>query len=109
MGMQTELLPGIVDQLVGDFHPLQIVLFGSVARGTEGPDSDIDLLVVMPEGTDRRQAAISMRRALANLPAAKDIVVVTPSIVETYRDFVGHIVRPALSEGEILYDAARAS
>lgn len=34
----------------------KIVLFGSVARGDEAPDSDIDLLVLLKSGEKRREA-----------------------------------------------------
>ncbi|HSH59558.1 MAG TPA: nucleotidyltransferase domain-containing protein [Acidimicrobiales bacterium] len=33
----------------GECDPLQVILFGSVARGDDGPDSDLDLLVVLPK------------------------------------------------------------
>ena len=45
----------LVTQVVRAVSPLKIILFGSAARGQAGPDSDIDLLVVMPEGTHRRR------------------------------------------------------
>ena len=35
----------LVETLVAEFDPARIILFGSVAAGTDGPDSDIDLLV----------------------------------------------------------------
>lgn len=38
----------MVLQIVKRFDPERIILFGSAARGEAGPDSDVDLLVVMP-------------------------------------------------------------
>ena len=37
----------IVRRIADAYHPLRIYLFGSKARGTAGPDSDYDLLIVM--------------------------------------------------------------
>lgn len=54
----------MVERLANQFSPQQIVLFGSHARGDAEPDSDIDLLVVMPEVEDRGSAVVEMRRAL---------------------------------------------
>ncbi|MBM3270731.1 MAG: nucleotidyltransferase domain-containing protein [Candidatus Sericytochromatia bacterium] len=103
---QRDYLPAVVERLAKGFAPLKIVLFGSVARGEEGPWSDLDLLVVMPEGTDKRKTAAAMHRALVGgLPVAADIFVVHPADLEKYRDYVGHVVRPALREGEVVYDA----
>lgn len=64
----------ITERIVQNFDPLRIILFGSHARDEAGSESDIDLLVVLPHVTDKRQAAIDIRRALADLPVSKDIV-----------------------------------
>jgi len=38
----------MVRRIVRQFRPERVILFGSHARGEAGPDSDVDLLVVMP-------------------------------------------------------------
>lgn len=45
-----------------------------------------------------------MYASLAGIPAATDIHVVSAADVERYHDSIGTIVRPALSEGVLLYD-----
>ncbi|MDA8280232.1 MAG: nucleotidyltransferase domain-containing protein [Actinomycetota bacterium] len=58
-------VPEVVRVLVERFRPAQVILFGSVARGDDGRDSDIDLLVVLPELQARHHdAALAMLRAL---------------------------------------------
>jgi predicted nucleotidyltransferase len=42
-------LAEIVRRLVAAYQPERIYLFGSVARGEAGPDSDYDLLVIVPD------------------------------------------------------------
>jgi hypothetical protein len=71
-----------------------------------GPHSDVDLLVVMPDGAHRRQTAQCLYRALAGLGVAKDIVVVTESDVRQFADEPSMVVHPALKEGRELYRAA---
>ncbi len=52
----AQAIDGMVRILVERFEPEQIILFGSCARGTAGPDSDVDLMVVMPvDESTRRQ------------------------------------------------------
>lgn len=47
---ETPLVPPeLLDRVVDYFHPRRIVLFGSRARGKSGPDSDIDLLVILDD------------------------------------------------------------
>ncbi|HEY9766831.1 MAG TPA: nucleotidyltransferase domain-containing protein [Chroococcales cyanobacterium] len=102
-------LPTVVERIVETFHPEQILLFGSWARGDARPDSDLDLLVVMPEGTPKRVTAAAIQRCLLDLRLPIDVIVVTPSEVDRYRDYVGTIIRPALKEGKVLYETRRAS
>ena len=45
------VLPDVVRRLVEVYHPLRIYLFGSAARGDAGPDSDYDIMVVVPDDT----------------------------------------------------------
>ncbi len=100
------LLRSMVRRLVQQFDPEQIILFGSHARGTAGPDSDVDLLVVMPVKGSKREKQIEMRVALHDILVANDIIVVTPEEVARYRNIPGTIVRPALLEGHVLYARA---
>jgi HEPN domain-containing protein/predicted nucleotidyltransferase len=93
----------MAERLVRDFAPLQVTLFGSYGRGEGRPESDVDLLVVLPEVDDKREAAVAIQRALADIPVAKDVVVTTPGELRLRGSLVGSILRPALSEGRILY------
>jgi len=58
-----EWVPLAVDDIVAKYNPVRIILFGSVARGEEGADSDVDLLVVLDEvaPTDRARLMGEMR------------------------------------------------
>lgn len=94
----------ITRRIVSEFQPEKIILFGSHARGTAGPDSDVDLLVVMPVAGSKRAKRIEIAVALSDLQVAKDIVVATPEELRRYRDVVGTIVRSALREGKVLYE-----
>ena len=103
---QADYLPEVVDRIVRTFQPLRIILFGSLARGEAGPDSDVDLLVVLPEVWHRFEQAVAIRRVLSDLPIAKDIMVVTPEEIEKSEWRVDSIVWPAVQEGRTLYERA---
>jgi predicted nucleotidyltransferase len=93
-------------RLARQFRPDRIILFGSHARGDAGPDSDIDLLVVLPLKNPRREKAaleLAMRLAVHDIKYPKDIIVVTPEEVERQRGISGTIVHPALLEGRTVY------
>jgi predicted nucleotidyltransferase len=97
------LIHSMVRRLVRQFDPEQIILFGSHARGTGGPDSDVDFLVVMPVKGSKREKMLEMQLALDDILVAKDIIVVTPDEMLRHRDIPGTIERPAVLEGQVLY------
>jgi predicted nucleotidyltransferase len=99
-----ECLPEMVRRIVERFDPLRIILFGSWARGDARPDSDVDLLVVLPQVENKRRATIELLRALNGVPIAKDIVVTTPGEIAARGNVIGLVLRPALQEGKVLYE-----
>lgn len=103
---EDAIVKAMVGRLTDRFKPERILLFGSRARGDATKWSDVDLLVVMPDGTDRRQTTIEMHVALGDLPAAKDIVVTTPAHIAQRSHVIGTVLRPALREGTVLYERA---
>jgi len=94
----------ITHRIVKEINPLKIILFGSWARGEGNANSDIDLLVVLSEGVNKREVTIKIRRLLSDLPFPKDIVVTTPIEILEYGNLVGTILKSALEEGKILYE-----
>ncbi len=93
----------MVKKIVARFDPQRIILFGSHARGQAGPDSDVDLLVVMPVKKSRRLLAVKIGVALADIRVAKDIIVTTPEDFAWRKEIPGTIERPAAMEGKVLY------
>ena len=93
-----------LNRLVDRFHPIRVILFGSRARNTHRHDSDLDLLVVMPDASDKRALAIQMRQELRDLPIAKDVLVSTPDEIRRRGDMLGSALRFALREGKVLFE-----
>ncbi len=101
-----ERIEEMVRRIVSQFNPDKIILFGSHARGEAGPESDVDLLVVMPVEGSKRQKATDIDVALFGIDVPVDLIVVRPEELERYRHQIGSIFYPALREGKILYDRA---
>jgi predicted nucleotidyltransferase len=100
-------VPAIVDDLVANFEPLQVILYGSVARGDDGPDSDIDLLVVLPEvdAVRRHEVMAAMRRAIS-VPLSIETFPTDPREIERRRDVIGSMHYWPLREGKVVYERA---
>ena len=108
LASQPPYLAEAVERIARQFEPLRIILFGSWARGQARPDSDLDLLVVLPRVDNKRQAAIRIGNALSDLPVSKDIVVTTPEEIAARGDVIGQVLRPALREGKVVYEHTRS-
>lgn len=78
-------------------------MFGSQARGDAGPDSDVDLLVVMDLNRSRLDKSVEIRVALHDIRVPKDIIVTTPEEFAWRQHVVGTIEYPAAKEGKVLY------
>ena len=70
MQSELEVIEQLVRRIVEIVQPLRIILFGSAAQGEMGPDSDIDVLVVMPEGVHRRRTAQLLYRQIQGVRGA---------------------------------------
>jgi predicted nucleotidyltransferase len=92
----NELLQDVTRRIVATVKPRRVVLFGSAARGQMKKDSDLDVLVVVSERAHRR---------LHGSGVAIDIVVATESDLKKYGQRPGTILKTALQEGRILYEA----
>ena len=98
-------LDKLIERIVDAVHPLKIILFGSAARGEMSPDSDVDVLVVMPDGTHRRHTAQYLYQTIRGVKVPFDVLVATPSDLEKHRDNVGLIYHTVIREGKIVYAA----
>lgn len=101
---EAQLISVLTKTIVRLFNPIRVILFGSRARADARPDSDIDLLVVLPSVDDKRRAAVEMRKVLKDLPVGKDILVTTPDEVSRRGKLVGTVLCSALREGRVVFE-----
>lgn len=95
-------LEKITETIAKQFHPDKIILFGSWAWGTPGPDSDVDLLVVK-NTTNTRKTAREIDGALFPRPFPVDLIAYKPSQVERQNIKGDFFIRNILTRGKVLY------
>jgi len=95
-----------IDRIVHVSAPRKIILFGSVARGEAGPDSDVDMLVVQAHVPNRYAEIVRLTRCLRGLLLSVDLLVVGESELDELKDVPGSVYRTALREGHVVYEAA---
>ncbi len=97
-------VPQLVDELVELFEPVEIWLYGSVARGDDDGDSDIDLLVVLDtyDPSDAIDLAAQALRT-ATTPAPFDVTFTDPARFAARSAVPGTIERAALLDGRCVH------
>ncbi len=88
--------------------PVKVILFGSQGRGTAGPYSDYDFLIVDAQPFDRErsrlEASTEIAWALSRFDVSTDILIFTIEEMEYWSQSLNHVVSCALREGKVLYE-----
>lgn len=92
----------IKENLLERFSLEKIILFGSQARGTADSKSDVDLLVIKSNISDRYKLMREIRRSLLHFEYAFDIIAITAKEYERDKKIPGTIARYASMEGIVL-------
>ena len=101
-----ELVPAeLLESVVAHFRPQRVIVFGSAARGTAGPDSDIDLLVILDDDAPAEmRSARSVYQARKNYHSAVDIVPCRASALTARAKAKGSFAELVLEEGITVYE-----
>lgn len=94
-------------RIAAEFHPERIILFGSYAYGTATPDSDVDLLVVMPHAGKAVEQALEIRRAVQP-NFGLDLIVRDPQTLQQRIEWGDFFLREITQKGVVLYESAYA-
>ena len=89
--------------IVSNYHPDKIMLFGSYAKGDVGPDSDVDLLIVMDTEQPTWDLAVEISSALKHTFPI-DIIVRTPEEIARRLELGDFFIRNVVEQGKVLYE-----
>lgn len=102
-----EIIRELVSRIALQFHPRQIILFGSYAYGKPRPESDVDLLVVMDTHLRESEQALRIRQHINPLFGV-DILVYTPSRLEQRLRLGDSFLRDITEKGLVVYESPNA-
>jgi|SRR5580700_5507787 predicted nucleotidyltransferase len=108
---REEAIAEITRRLVDACRPVRVYLFGSAARGDDGPDSDLDFLVVVPDDAPEDVfRGGRLRQAIRDVAYAADIIPWRRSDFEGRAAYVvASLPATVVREGRLLYDAERVA
>jgi uncharacterized protein len=102
--LTPKLLEDITSGLQKAINPVKIYLFGSYATGNADNDSDIDLLVIVPDtGKSMMELAIEGRKSLGWIENSLDLIVCTEFQFDRFRNVKNSIMNEAFCFGRIIY------
>src|SRR5207244_11463281 len=92
--------PELLDPVVAYFVPQRVILFGSAARDDAGPDSDIDLLVIVDDETPADKVTLAAGyEARRRYRRAADVIPIARSTFERNRRVCGSPAAPPAADG----------
>jgi predicted nucleotidyltransferase len=101
--VDNQSIQDICNQIVQEFNPDRIILFGSYASGNPTLDSDVDLLVVVPfEGKNFWKSLEILNRTNPRFPI--DLLARRPDDTERRYQEGDPLIREALDHGKVLYE-----
>ena len=103
--IDSETIDELVQRIVQAVHPSRVLLFGSAAQERMGPDSDIDVLVVVADGTHCLDTTQYLYKQLLGFSLPVDILVATSAMLERHKHNIGLIYHHILAEGKEIYVA----
>ena len=106
MAPDPAILDELVRRVVDSVHPLWIILFGSAARGEMRRNSDLDMLIVVPDQSDCFGVNKILARKMRGLGCGVDIVVVRQSDLEENGDNRYLVLHTAPRKGRKSHRAA---
>lgn len=106
--VDEELLKRMTETIVRELAPEKIVLFGSHARGTADPGSDLDFLVVagkpFSRHHSRKEEMMRLYRRFFDYDIPLDFLLFDQEEVKRWQSVENHVIAQALSEGRTLYE-----
>ena len=94
-----------VGRLVAAAKPSKIILFGSYARGDATEDSDLDLMVIEPEVSNKFDEMVRLRNVMGDMDIGVDLLVYSDLEASRRSQVPGTVLYWAYKEGRVMYDA----
>jgi uncharacterized protein len=97
-------IEAVVSQIAGKFNPQKIILFGSYAHGKPGPESDVDLLVILEAPLKGRKQSLEIRQYLGVM-FGLDLIVHTPESLRQRLEWGDSFLQEIIQTGKVMYES----
>jgi len=98
-------IDAVVLQIAEKFHPQKIILFGSYAHGKPGPESDVDLLVILSTPLKGRKKSLEIRQYLGVM-FGLDLIVHSPESLRQRLEWGDSFLQEITQTGKVMYESS---
>jgi len=103
MTLDQNRIKEIADQIVEEIHPKKIYLFGSHAKGTAGPQSDLDLMIIADMHGPKNKRSLAVRRIFPNRNFSLDVFVYHEDEFNEEKYIANTLGSIVTREGKLIY------
>jgi predicted nucleotidyltransferase len=101
-----QVLQQVIERIVAAARPTLVILFGSYGRDKADEESDLDIMVVKREVTDRAAEMVRLHEAVGDVGTGVDVLVYSEEEFERRSRVPGTVLYWARKEGKPIYEAA---
>jgi len=105
--ISSAAIEDVVNQIVNQYQPLRVILFGSYAAGNPGPESDVDLLVVMDTQRSEAEQANEICQNIEYL-FGLDLIVIAPQKLIQRLEWGDSFLKEVSRTGKVVYESSDA-
>jgi len=103
--INEQVLQQVVKRIVAAAKPSRVILFGSYGRDSADKDSDLDIMVVKPEVTNKAAEMVRLHEVVGDVGTGVDVLVYSEEEFERRSQVPGTVLYWARKEGRPLYEA----
>lgn len=97
------LVEKITRKIAATIRPDKIILFGSRAKGTATPDSDVDLVVVYSGPKSKREVELEIEDLFLYRDFSMDVIVMRPEDIESFKGVANTLAREVSERGVVYF------
>ncbi len=97
------IINSTIDKITEVLAPKKIILFGSASTNNFNIDSDIDFLVVVKNGTNKRKLTQKIYKNILSIGFATDIVLIDEDEFDEFKNFDGYAIKNIMETGQVIY------
>ena len=103
--IDEQTLQQVVERIVAATKPSRVIVFGSYGRENADEDSDLDIMVIKPEVTDKGAEMVRLHEVVGDIGTGVDVLVYSDDEFERRSRVPGTLLYWAQKEGRPLYEA----